>query len=79
MHKVQFLNELNSYGALKQRKIQNVNELNEGLPRDVIREFSILKKVNHPNICRALAMKIDFEKQEIGILLDFYEYDLVTF
>ena len=68
-----------TFGALKKRQIKNLIELSEGIPRDVIREFSILKKVSHPNICRARLMKLDFENNEISILLDYYEFDLVKF
>ena len=51
----------------------------EGLPPTTLREVSILKQINHPNIVKLLDFSYDYRNNLIFFIFEFVEYDLVKY
>jgi serine/threonine protein kinase len=67
------------YSAVKTQSINAKICSEEGIPRHIIREISIMKNLKHENICKCQRIRIDWENNKIEIWLDLFKYDLQNF
>lgn len=70
--KVYKFNYENKFYAIKVYKNSNIKNL--GIPRSIVREICLQRKLNHP--CLNKIRKIFFEEYKCFIITDFYETDL---
>jgi serine/threonine protein kinase len=57
--------------AIKKIRIDNIDE---GIPSTALREITLIKELNHPNIIKIL--DIIYEESNLEIIFDFVDQDL---
>lgn len=62
---------MKKYVAIK--KIRSESDEEEGITPSALREISVLKRLNHPNIVTLLDTLICPIKNEVYLVFDFYE------
>ena len=60
--------------AIKKIKLEVTED--EGIPATTLREISILKKLNHPNIVKLREVLVNAKDTKIYLVFDYYEQDL---
>lgn len=63
----------NIFIALKQIRLENEDE---GMPSTTMREISILKEVQHPNIVKFLDVIYIPQEKKLELIFEYIEYDL---
>lgn len=57
--------------AIKKIRIDNIDE---GIPSTALREITLIKELNHPNIIKII--DIIYEENSLEIIFDFVDQDL---
>lgn len=66
------------YYAIKERKFYKKEE-NYGIPKDILREIVLLKKLDHINIVKPIQVEIDNKEKIYRVVLEYFEHDLLDF